>query len=243
MNDDTPATVGAQVVRIREATERFAARAATLAPNELAAPSLLPGWTRGHVVAHVARNAHALVNVLRAAAGGPPTPMYPSMEARSAAIEEAAGRPVQVLLDELAVAAAAYAEAALAVPDDAWEAEVEWISGRFRPARAALPARLREVEFHHVDLACGYTPEHWDRGFVVRELGEAVGAMSGRDGVPEVLLEATDAGRPAWRVVGAGSPVTVRGPATALLAWLAGRSRGAGLETTGDGLPPLPAWP
>ena len=43
-----------------EATEELIdAVAATLPPSAVAAPSLLPGWTRGHVLTHLARNADA----------------------------------------------------------------------------------------------------------------------------------------------------------------------------------------
>ena len=43
-----------------------------------AAPSLLPGWTRAHVLSHVARNADAMINLLRWAKTGVETPAYPS---------------------------------------------------------------------------------------------------------------------------------------------------------------------
>src|SRR6478735_9446159 len=50
-------------------------------------PTALPGWTRRHLVAHVAANADALVNLVHWAATGRPTPMYASPEARAAGIE------------------------------------------------------------------------------------------------------------------------------------------------------------
>ena len=56
-------------------------------------PSRLPGWTRGHVLTHLARNADALVNLLTWARTGTPTPMYPSVESRNAGIEAGAARP------------------------------------------------------------------------------------------------------------------------------------------------------
>src|SRR5256885_15091039 len=55
-------------------------------------PSLLPGWTRGHVLTHVARNGDGLGNLLRWARTGTETPMYASREARRADIEAGAGR-------------------------------------------------------------------------------------------------------------------------------------------------------
>src|SRR6478735_4255066 len=55
-------------------------------------PSLLPGWTRGHVLAHLARNADGLANVARTAVTGDVTPMYESAAQRDADIEAGAGR-------------------------------------------------------------------------------------------------------------------------------------------------------
>ena len=60
--------------------------------DDLREPSRLPGWTRGHVVTHVARNAEGLCRLLRWARTGIETPMYPSIQARDAAIEAGAGR-------------------------------------------------------------------------------------------------------------------------------------------------------
>ncbi|GAA3306714.1 hypothetical protein GCM10020295_63660 [Streptomyces cinereospinus] len=72
---------------VRDATERLLAAAAELDNADVTEPSRLPGWTRGHVLAHLARNADALVNVLQG------RPMYVSADARDADIERDAPRP------------------------------------------------------------------------------------------------------------------------------------------------------
>src|SRR2546430_1201820 len=46
-----------RMARIAEATGRLLASATTLTDTGMREPSLLPGWTRGHVLTHVARNA------------------------------------------------------------------------------------------------------------------------------------------------------------------------------------------
>ena len=56
------------------------------------APSLCEGWTRAHVVTHIARNADALSNLVHWATTGEPTPMYASPESRDADIAEGARR-------------------------------------------------------------------------------------------------------------------------------------------------------
>ena len=47
-----------------------------------AEPSLLPDWSRAHVVAHLTLNAEGLAGVLHGAHLGQPRPMYASLEAR-----------------------------------------------------------------------------------------------------------------------------------------------------------------
>ena len=69
------------------ATSRLLRTAASFDTADLAAASLLPGWTRGHVLAHLARNADGFVNLLTAARTGEALPMYASLEARTADIE------------------------------------------------------------------------------------------------------------------------------------------------------------
>jgi len=79
--------------RIAESTGRLLATAAELTDDQAREPSLLPGWSRGHVLTHLARNADGLRNLLIWARTGVVTPQYPSGQARDAAIEPGAGRP------------------------------------------------------------------------------------------------------------------------------------------------------
>ena len=70
------------------ATARLSATCADVDDATARRPSLLPGWSVGHVLTHVARNADGMVNLVTWAVTGDRTPMYASMEARNAAIEE-----------------------------------------------------------------------------------------------------------------------------------------------------------
>ena len=72
-------------------TERVVATAASLRNDAVLAPSLCAGWSRGHVLSHVARNADALARVCAVALTGEPGTMYASQQARDDEIE--AGRP------------------------------------------------------------------------------------------------------------------------------------------------------
>jgi uncharacterized protein (TIGR03083 family) len=60
---------------------------AELDDEALSVPSALPGWSRTHLLAHLAANADALGNLVRWAATGQPTPMYASPGERAAGIE------------------------------------------------------------------------------------------------------------------------------------------------------------
>jgi maleylpyruvate isomerase len=238
--------VSQSLASIGAATDRLLATAAGLTDAQLREPSRLPGWTRGHVLTHIARNADGLANLLRWARTGVETPMYANREAREAAIEAGASRPGADLTADLRVSAAAFADEAARLPGEAWTAPVRGLQGPAIPAAGVLDWRLREVEIHHVDLAAGYRPADWPRAFVAATLPQVAGQFGGRDDAPACLLRA-DGMADAWRI-GADrpgtAPVTVQGPAASLLAWLTGRSDGSGLRVAGNGaaLPELPAW-
>ncbi|MFF8292228.1 maleylpyruvate isomerase family mycothiol-dependent enzyme [Streptomyces sp. NPDC016309] len=215
---------------VREATDRLLTAAAKLDDAALAAPSRLPGWTRGHVLAHLARNADALVNVLQG------RPMYVSAEARDADIERDATRPLAVQLDDVRESAARFRAAGEAPAD--WDRVVELRNGVTDRA-ARLPfRRLVEVELHHVDLDAGYELEDLPEEFTEREIAFLADRFAGHPTVPPTRLLAAGS---EWRTGGDEGPaVTVSGPAPDLLGWLAGRRDGAALEVTGGPLPVLP---
>lgn len=219
------------LVSVREATERLLTAAAKLDNASVAEPSRLPGWSRGHVLAHLARNADALVNVL---AG---RPMYVSGTARDADIERDAPRPLDVQVTDVRESAARFQEAGAAPAD--WSRTVELRNG-VTDAAARVPfRRWAEVELHHVDLGIGYEMEDLPTEFVEREIEFLAERFLGHPDVPPTRL--TDGTR-AWSTGReAGSPeVTVTGPAPELLGWLAGRRDGSGLRVEGGQLPSLP---
>jgi maleylpyruvate isomerase len=246
---DAAFDVKLELREVEDATARFTETIEKLDDEKLREPSLCPGWTRAHVATHVARNADSLVNLLTWARTGEELPQYASAEARNADIEAGSGRPRDEVLTDLRASAGRFADAVRSMPVAGWRVPVRWRSGVTRPAQAVLASRRREVEVHHVDLAAGYTPAHWDPGFVGELLGQVAGDFSGRPDVPALRLEATDVESgldpdptSTWRIDGEGSPQTIHGPRAALLAWLIGRSSGDGLVVPDGSLPTLPAW-
>ena len=101
----------------------------------VAAPSLLPGWTRGHVLTHVARNADGAVNLLTWARTGVETPQYASREQRRPTSRRARHAAAAEQLADLAAACARFAEAVAQMPAEAWAAEVRWTARHARRRR------------------------------------------------------------------------------------------------------------
>lgn len=226
---------------VDDATARLLHTVTAFDAADIAAASLLPGWTRGHVLTHVARNADGFVNLLTAARTGDLIPMYASAAARAADIEAGAARPPAAQLDDLRRTADRFAEAVAAMPAEAWTATVQTPRGP-RVAALLVWGRLREVEVHHVDLAADYRPTDWPEAFSHRLLHEVVADLSDRSAAPAMVLRFD--GTTHELVVGdpEGAP-TVTGPAPELAAWLIGRGTGEALTVTPDGfLPTPPEW-
>jgi maleylpyruvate isomerase len=235
------------MTRIGEATDRLLAAAAALTDAMMREPTPLPGWTRGHVLTHVARNADGLGNLLRWARTGTKTPMYASREARRAAIEAGSGRSAAELTADVQGTAITFAAEAASLPGQSWTAQVQMLTGPPMPAHRVLDWRLREVEIHHVDLATGYRPADWPAEFVTDNLPEVAASFAGREDTPSCLLQPDGNGFGLLRI-GPARPaptgVLVTGPPAELLAWLIGRDDGSGLRVSGDDavLPELPPW-
>ncbi|KAF0849724.1 maleylpyruvate isomerase [Nocardia caishijiensis] len=229
------------LAQVSASTARLEAAVDALTESALAEPSQLPGWTRGHVVAHLSRNADSLVNLLLWAHTGIEIPQYPSVAVRDADIECGAGRSPAVQQADFAASAHRWQALAGTMSATDWAAEVRNRQGGTLTADIVPWMRLRETEIHHVDLDVGYTPADWPKEFVARLLPETVTDLSADlrpEATPTFDIQSTDTDFIA--TIGPARPNhTVLGPANALLAWLLGRSPGTDL--TGP-LPPLPAW-
>lgn len=216
---------------VRDATERLLTAVGKLDNASVTESSRLPGWSRGHVLAHLARNADALVNVLEG------RPMYVSGEARDVDIERDAPRPLDAQLADVRESAARFQESG-AVPAD-WSRTVELRNGVTDSASRVPFRRWVEVELHHVDLGVGYELEDMPAEFTERETGFLAARFTGHPDVPPTRL--TDGTR-AWRTGReADAPeVTVTGAPADLVGWLAGRREGSALTVEGGPLPALP---
>lgn len=227
-------------VLLPEATRRLIRTADGLQHPEYAAPSALPGWSRAHVLAHLALNAEGLAGALAGIAEGRRAPMYASQEARDGDIEVLAGKEPSTIRTRLLGACTDLTDAIAAVPDDAWDTTLERTpGGPSFPASAVPEMRLREVEIHHVDLAAGYDRSGWSPELAAHVLDTA--EARGSTGAA-FIAHATDLGRSwAFGDPTAGGPA-VSGAAADLAWWLTGRGVGEGLTSDGSELPRIEAW-
>ena len=227
---------------IRAATERLVATVEGLGAEDLAAPSLLPGWTRAHVLTHVSRNADGARNLLLAVRSGQPVRMYASPATRTADIDAGVGRPAEVVIADAAESSRKFVIDAECMPEERWAVEIPFSSGSPEPPPLIsgirpLEMRLREIELHHVDLAAGYSFDQIPEPVLERLLADTVYRL-GRQGV--AVGRPFEPESPGWTVERIGSRSEIRGSRPDVLAWLSGRSTGAGLAAA-EPLPPIPS--
>lgn len=187
--------------------------------------SRLPGWSRAHVLVHLARNADGLRNLLLSARTGTPLRMYASPRTRIADIDAGVTRPGEVIAADALESSARFLVEARAMPPQAWEGQVAFSFGQPDPpvvvARRLLEMRLQEVALHHVDLDVDYEFDDMPERLLLRFLEWFVTHRQ-RQGVQFAI-----------RVDGSDDPTTagdpdgpvVEGDLAVLVAWLAGRSK------------------
>jgi maleylpyruvate isomerase len=220
---------------IADSAARLVATTQALTDDDLREASALPGWTRAHVLTHVAQAADSRTGLLRAARAGRIGQQYASEQARADAIEAGARRPPGVIRADLDRAIQECLTAIREHPSGLWDAPAVWLGGGRRPVRGVLPGLRRELEYHHVDLAAGYQPADWPDDFVAIELSQVTAMMDRRDDAPPMTLDGHGVLH-----IGTSPPVDVTGPPAAMLAWLSGRSDGSGVDPASSALPTIP---
>jgi maleylpyruvate isomerase len=183
--------------QIDHATQRLLDDARIIPEAELRAPSLLPGWTRAHVLAHLARNADAMRNLLIGARSGQDRPAYASAQAREADIERGGALTAEDLAVDLADSSMALRTIVKQLPDQAWRVPVRVLDSALFPAAELLTRRLVEVELHHCDLDVGYSSADWPTAFAAMELTDPMRSQrQDRLGYPPPKARPAFPGRP-----------------------------------------------
>jgi maleylpyruvate isomerase len=188
-------------------TEMFIAAVSGLDDAGFSAPSLLPGWTRKHLAAHVSANAEAVGRLVHWAATGVETPMYRSAADRAEGIARGPAMAPAELDAWLRASADGLAAAMDALGETAWAREVVTAQGRTVPASETPWMRAREVCVHTVDLGLGVgfadLPDDFNRA-----LCADIRAKRGLAELPAAVLAAPLPETTAWL---AGRPHAIAG--------------------------------
>lgn len=188
-----------------------------LGDDQVSRPSLLPGWTVGHVATHIARNADGHADMLEAALRGEIAPMYPGgREQRSADIEAGASRSADEVIADVVDSAARLEVTWAAMQPEAWAGRGVTITGEMIMSEL-LFIRWREVVVHHADLGLGYSWSDWDEEYVRLDLARLSMLWASRKpmGLTDLPMEAMAV------------------PPRHRLAWLLGRTEIDGLDPAG----------
>jgi maleylpyruvate isomerase len=131
--------------------------------------SRLPGWTRGHLLTHLARNADSHRGMVEGALRHEVVEQYPGgAKQRSADIEAGAPRSADDLLIDVYVSQRALVRAWAELPDDGWDRPMSSF-GEIRPVRVGVRQRWREIAVHLVDLDIGVERSQLPADYVARD--------------------------------------------------------------------------
>ena len=210
-----------------------------LSADELAEPSLLPGWTRAHVVAHLALNGYAMAGVVDGVGRGEDRWRCTSPTSSVTPTSGSSRRPTpRSCVTGCWRRPPPSPTRWRPCPRTHWDGVFTRTPGSAPwPAVTIVETRRRELEIHHVDLGASYTQQDWPDDFVL-ELLDVVTVDQAGSG--PFLVRATDLGRD-WTVGGEGGPVVV-GTGADLGWWLTGRGEGEGLANDAGTLPQLGPW-
>jgi maleylpyruvate isomerase len=218
---------------VHDATQNLVQTVDGLTDSQWAEPSLLPGWTRAHVIAHLTLNAHGMIDAVEGQRQGKPIPMYASDASRDSDINELATVDPDKVRERFFASTTALRDHLEALTPALGVRVVERTPGGPTFALNELVTmRWREVEIHHADLGSAFTQRDWSPEFARYLLGVAAWDR----GADQDLRLHTPDGEVS---VGAGTGAVISGSAADLGWWLVGRGSGDGLS--GD-LPTLGPW-
>jgi maleylpyruvate isomerase len=238
------------LLQARRGTAFFARKLNELSDAELDGDSLLPGWTRRHLTAHIGYNARAVARLIEWAATGVETPMYASPQARDHEIEFGATlSPIALrhLFDHSAVHLNVEWRD---LPADAWHHTVKTAQGRTVPATETVWMRTREVWIHAIDLNNGAAFTDIPIPVLERLLKDITGTWHTRGTDAGLLIKVTGTDQ-AYGDTSSEDPTLITGPLAAVVEWATGRGHGGvtatapgtATETATNGtVPAAPKW-
>ena len=150
-----------------------------LSHDDFRSPSLLPGYSRGHVVAHVINKTTAHVSLFGGALVGETRRLHPDGYDPDRAAQVGATRSALELCAELKRSFEQLETAWETLDDGMWDRQGIMTAGP-RTMAEIVTHHLRNVEVHHVDLDIGYRPSDWCALFVEIELAKRMRALPDR---------------------------------------------------------------
>jgi len=176
----------AQISCCRTSHRRLLDALAPLTDDDFGSPSLLPRFSRGHVITHLANKTQAHAWLFGGPAAGETRRLHPDGYDADAAADAGAGRSASELRADLADSFE-HLEAAWDALDDAlWDRRGIMTAGP-RTMTEIVAHHLRNVEVHHVDLDIGYGVSDWPPTFVEGELAKRLRALPDRAGHADLL--------------------------------------------------------
>lgn len=193
------------------------AEVAALIDAQLREPSLLPGWSVGHVVAHLVHNARSHTRMLSAANTGRTVAQYPGgASQRNDEIEAGALLTAADLTAQLIEANDQLEAAWAAMTPDGWHGTGESFAGTVTVDDLPF-RRWRETTLHHTDLGLGYHWSQWPAEYARLELARMTMLWASRQPMGLTTLP----------------PGALALPEHERVAWLVGRAAPQGLEPAG----------
>lgn len=172
---DTARQIDADVAGCAAAHQRLLDGLADLTDDQVVQPSLLPGWTVGHVLTHLARNADGVIAMVEGACRGEIAEQYPGgIERRARDIEDGAGRSARALVADVRSSIYRVEAAWTSCTAQGWQGVGRGVIAGDIPVAQMPRRRWREVAIHHVDLGLGFTSADWSADFVRSELAHQV---------------------------------------------------------------------
>ena len=185
------------------AHQRLLASLENLTDAQCRQDSLLPNWSRGHVLTHLARNADSHVNLLQSAVRGEVGKQYPSIEKRNADIESGSSRNASELVVDLRVSIYGLEAAWASANEKVWSGQGRNLGGNVIELSSLVFLRWREVEFHHADLGFGFGYDDLTDLYVRLELDQQIMLWRSRKPMgmtelPDIAKKLSPSQRLAW---------------------------------------------
>lgn len=203
-----------------EATQRLLGDTIAISDQAWQEPSRLPGWTRAHVVTHLAQNANGFYRALESISSGSPGHMYEAESIRRSSFERGSERSALDLQIDLDASAGRLNRKFMILEQVPHDYVLELRPGLHLLAHLIPLARLAEVVVHHLDLDCG---------FYLGDISDQLASMLlqwathlYRIDSPSVILESSTGFR---GYLGAPGGEVIRGSNATLFGWVMGRLR------------------